>query len=165
LEGGVEPLSVVTLFDLAAGPGEESDLDPTNPVVVLGAVAPWPAVFTATASVDTFAMASMAAFITVALSAATFSTTALSLATFSVVALSAATFTVAASSAAFTVVTSSAVLISTAFSVTAAATETSLTVEEDPMPLDLLGAIDATIELGSAAQWQPQEPALIAWVR
>jgi hypothetical protein len=40
MEGGVEPPDAASLLEPAAGVGEETELEPTDPTVVFAAVAP-----------------------------------------------------------------------------------------------------------------------------
>jgi hypothetical protein len=99
--------------------GAGEELEPTDSMVAFTSIAPWSTVFIMASSISIFTMASLA----------TFTVTALS-------------------TAAFAAMASSIVLVSAAFSATAAATETSLAIEADQLLLNPLGAVDVAT-LGS----------------
>jgi hypothetical protein len=99
--------------------GAGEELEPTDSMVAFTSIAPWSTVFIMASSISIFTMASLATFTVAALSAA-----------------------------AFAAMASSVVLVSAAFSATAAATETSLAIEADQLLLNPLGAIDVAT-LGS----------------
>jgi hypothetical protein len=56
MEGGVEPLGAAALLDPIARAGEEPEPNPTDPMMVFAATAPWSTVFMAALSTTAFAI-------------------------------------------------------------------------------------------------------------